>query len=575
MNESESDKPDIVLAYAVQCKIVGLIAGSILLALATGCAGPGEPAGPAVDPDDQAALRDARAAVAAGDYEHALDTLVEVLDRTRDPGVVRQAAQLALAVDDLDTAERAAGRWLELEPDSRSAVQVAVITALRQERAGRAVELLSKRIIEPDPDQGNAWTTATGLLAAADSPEIARQALDRLIELHPAKPADAGFAAWQRSRLAWQLGERERAFALAREAFAAQPGYGRAMWAARIAQSLSAPEDALQYFRAAREIRAGDRDAVIAEAEALRELGRSDEALDVLALLPEEPEVLYMRSALQHDLGRDTAAAATWRRLAALTPGTGQARHAWLTGLMAEVLGFDAEAIDWYARVEGELAARADLRRAVLMAGRGRLDAARQVLAGVRRGGDPETIEQAWLLEGQLLIDNGRDQATMDLYSDALVRVPGSTALLYARAMHAVNLDQLALAEQDLRAIIQREPENAVALNALGYTLSDRTDRHREALRLIERALALEPENPAILDSMGWVLYKIGRPAQGLPYIEQAVAADPHPEIVAHLIEMLWALDRRGEARDWVKRTRAEYAGEAVYERTLERIGLQ
>lgn len=554
---------------------MGLIAGAILLALATGCAGPGEPAGPAVDAADEAVVRDARAAVAAGDYEHALDVLAEALDRTRDPGVARQAAQLALAVDDLDKAERAAGRWLELEPESRAAVQVAVIAALRQERTDRAVEMLSTRIIGADPDPGNAWTTATGLLAAADSPEVARQALDRLLELHPAGPADAGFAAWQRSRLAWQLGERERAFALASEAFAAKPGYGRAMWAARVAQSLAAPEDALRYFRAAREARPGDRDAVIAEAEVLRELGRRDEALDVLALLPEDPEVLYMRAALQHDLGQQDAAGATWRRLAALAPETGKAHHAWLTGLMAEVLGFDAEAVDWYARVEGELAGRADLRRAVLMAGAGRIDDARQLLAELRRDGDPEMTEQAWLLEGQLLIENGRDQAAMDLYSDALARVPGSTALLYARAMHAVNLDQLALAEQDLRAIIQREPDNAVALNALGYTLSDRTDRQGEALRLIERALALEPENPAILDSMGWVLYRIGRPAQGLPYIEQAAAADPHPEIVAHLIEILWALDRRDEARDWAERTRAEYAGEAVYERTLERLGLQ
>jgi Flp pilus assembly protein TadD len=85
--------------------------------------------------------------------------------------------------------------------------------------------------------------------------------------------------------------------------------------------------------------------------------------------------------------------------------------------------------------------------------------------------------------------------------------------------MAAVNEDQLALAEQDLRTIIQGDPENAVALNALGYTLSDTTDRQREALRLIETALALEPENPAILDSMGWVLYKLGRAEEGLPYL--------------------------------------------------------
>jgi len=113
-----------------------------------------------------------------------------------------------------------------------------------------------------------------------------------------------------------------------------------------------------------------------------------------------------------------------------------------------------------------------------------------------------------------------------------------------------------------------------VALNALGYTLSDRTDRQREALRLIETALALEPENPAILDSMGWVLFKLGHAAEALGYLRDAAVAEPHPEIVAHLIEVLWVLDHRDEARAWVARTREEMEGDKVYEATLQRIGL-
>ena len=95
-----------------------------------------------------------------------------------------------------------------------------------------------------------------------------------------------------------------------------------------------------------------------------------------------------------------------------------------------------------------------------------------------------------------------------------------------------------------------------------------------EALRLIETALALEPENPAILDSMGWVLFKLGRAEEALPYLRDAAEAEPHPEIVAHLIEVLWTLDKTDEARAWVVRTREEMAGDAVYEAPLQRIGL-
>jgi len=260
--------------------------------------------------------------------------------------------------------------------------------------------------------------------------------------------------------------------------------------------------------------------------------------------------------------------------MASLAPADAGARHAWLTGVLAEILEMGDEAIEWYSRVDGALKQRADLRRAILLAARGDLAQARAVLAEVRRSPQPEITEQAWLIEGQILAESGNNAQTLELLSEALTQLPGSTALLYARAMAAVNEEQLALAEQDLRTIIQGDPENAVALNALGYTLSDRTDRQREALRLIETALALEPENPAILDSMGWVLFKLGRAEEGLPYLRDAAEAEPHPEIVAHLVEALWTLDRRDEARAWVVRTRDEMAGDSVYDAMLQRIGL-
>jgi len=192
----------------------------------------------------------------------------------------------------------------------------------------------------------------------------------------------------------------------------------------------------------------------------------------------------------------------------------------------------------------------------------------------VRAEADAELAEQAWLVEAQILSENARIEDALVQLSEALTQLPGSVALLYARAMAAVNDDNLSLAEQDLRTIIQNDPENAMALNALGYTLSERTDRQREALRLIETALELAPENPAILDSMGWVLFKLGRAGEGLPYLRRAVEAEPHPEIVAHLVEVLWRLEQRDEARALVARTRAEMGGEEIYADTLDRIGL-
>jgi predicted Zn-dependent protease len=235
----------------------------------------------------------------------------------------------------------------------------------------------------------------------------------------------------------------------------------------------------------------------------------------------------------------------------------------------------DQRAEQWYARVEGALRSRAVLRRAAVVARAGDPEAARELLVELRTDADSETREQAWLLESGILVETGAAERAIEVLSDALAELPGSVDLLYSRAMAAVTADALSLAEQDLRAIIQNDPENAMALNALGYTLSDRTDRQREAFRLIETALELDPDNPAILDSMGWVLFKLGRPAEALEYVQRAAAAQPHPEIVAHLIEVLWALDRRDEALAWIDRLGPRFEGEPIYDDTLERLGIE
>lgn len=578
MNEPETGKPDIVLAYAKQFKIdlpkisfaPAAIVCVMIAALLAGCAATTDSAAPEETADEAAVVADARAAAEAGEYRYAVDLLMRALESSRDPAVARQAAQLASAIDDWPAATIAAARWMALEPKSQQAAQFATIAALRQQRVDRAVELMQTRLV----GEGNPmdWDSATALLATAGSAEVANAALERLAD--QAEGFEPGYDDYLRSRLAWQLEQPERAFELAEQSLRIKPDYERASWAARLARSREELDLALAYFRLAGELDPEDRVAAIAEVELLRELGRGEEALAVLSRLPQDAEILYTRGVVEHDLGRIAAAGATWQRMASLATADAGPRHAWLTGVLAEILDMGDRAIEWYARVDGALKQRADLRRAILLAGRDDLAAARAVLADVRRSPQPDISEQAWLIEGQILAEHGDNAQALELLSEALTQLPGSTALLYARAMAAVNEEQLALAEQDLRTIIQGDPENAVALNALGYTLSDRTDRQREALRLIETALALEPENPAILDSMGWVLFKLGRAEEGLPYLRDAAGVEPHPEIVAHLVEALWTLDRRDEARAWVARTRDEMSSNAVYDATLQRIGL-
>jgi Flp pilus assembly protein TadD len=136
----------------------------------------------------------------------------------------------------------------------------------------------------------------------------------------------------------------------------------------------------------------------------------------------------------------------------------------------------------------------------------------------------------------------------MAIYDRALNGVFDS-ALLYNRAMLAEQMGRLDILEADLRAVIEREPDNAQALNALGYTLADRTDRYAEAHALIQRALAASPNDFFILDSMGWVLYRLGRLEESVTYLEKARALRNDPEVAAHLGEVLWVLGRKDDAR--------------------------
>ena len=566
MNDAGTDKPDIVLAYVKQCKMALLILAGLLI----GCAaGPQNPES-ARQSEAEQVMVEARAVAETGDYSRAVALFMEALAMDPDPAVARQAAQLASAVDDWASASEAVERWLELEPGSPQARQIATVAALRQGRIDRGVELLHGAL--DDEELPMDWATAVALVGASGSDDIANSALERLID--QAGDFEQGYEDYLRSRLAWQLERRERAFELAERALQARPDHERALWAARLAEAGNLRERALSYYRQAAAFDPEDRNAAMAEAELLEELGRGEQALNVLDRLPVDPEVLYARGMLQQQLGRLAAAGVTWHRMASLAPERVGGQHAWLTAVLAEILELDDEAIEWYERVEGELATRADLRRAALLAEHDGLEQARALLAGVRAEADAELAEQAWLVEAQILSQNGRNEEALALLGEALTQLPGSAALLYARAMAAVNKDNLSLAEQDLRTIIQNDPENAMALNALGYTLAERTDRQREALRLIETALEQAPENPAILDSMGWVLFKLGRAEEGLPYLRRAVDAEPHPEMIAHLVEVLWTLDQRDEARALVARTRSEMGGEEVYAATLERIGL-
>jgi predicted Zn-dependent protease len=195
----------------------------------------------------------------------------------------------------------------------------------------------------------------------------------------------------------------------------------------------------------------------------------------------------------------------------------------------------------------------AQLRQADILMNNGRTAEAQNRLAA-QRDEQPDYAIQLYLIEAETLSANKQGDKAWNVLQKALQQYPDDLNLLYTRAMQAEKRNDLAQMEKDLRLIIKRDPDNAMALNALGYTLSDRTTRYAEAKALIEHAHQLNPEDPAVLDSLGWVNYRLGNLDEAERLLRKALDRFPDQEVAAHLGEVLWANGKQREAKQiWGK----------------------
>ncbi len=209
-----------------------------------------------------------------------------------------------------------------------------------------------------------------------------------------------------------------------------------------------------------------------------------------------------------------------------------------------------------------------------LLANNSRLNDARLYLHQLRLD-HTDKANYFYQIEGQLLIDQQHYESAQTLLDESLIAYPDNIDLLYSRSLINEKLGDLAATEKDLRAIIERDFNNASALNALGYTLANRTERYDEALELIQRALTIKPNDPAIRDSLGWVLYKRGEYDEALGHLRAAMNTMPDPEVAAHLGEVLWEKGEEEEARSiWKNAIDINPSSKSLLD-TLKRLDIQ
>jgi tetratricopeptide (TPR) repeat protein len=485
---------------------------------------------------------------------------------TRDPRLARRAAEMALHGRNLEAALQATRLWVEIDPESPQARQMMVGLLIGANRLDELQPHLAK-LLALEGDQPRDGLLQLNRRFARYPDKRAVLAMIEQLTLPYVGLAEAHFA---RAQAAFNAAQWQRGIAEAERALALRPDWDAAVLLKSQLQRSESPQDALETLRhylaghpQAREVRlqyarslVGVRQFSQARAEFQR----------LLADFPDNPEVTYAVAVLSMQLADWDTAEANFRKLLAGEFAEIDTVRLYLGQIAEERRQYD-EALRRYAEVApGEQFLAAQLRIAQILAKQGRLEAGLNHLQELRSKGAADPI-QLLLAESQLLRDAGRTQDAYELLAQRLAHQPEQPELLYESALLAEKLGRHDTMEANLRKLIRIKPDHAHAYNALGYSFAERNLRLAEAEQLIAKALQLAPDDPFIIDSLGWVLFRKGDHVAALAQLQRAFSIRPDPEIAAHLGEVLWTLGRQEEARRiWREAAQAHPGNEALAE---------
>ena len=286
---------------------------------------------------------------------------------------------------------------------------------------------------------------------------------------------------------------------------------------------------------------------------------------------PQDQEVNFLLGLLRLSQNKLDLAIPLFQQ-ASTTPNL-RANAQYHLGTIAERQKRVVDAINHYTQVRfGRNYIVAASRVSMLIAAHRNIDEARQYLQRLRFR-QPQQAVSLLQVESNLLISIEQPAQALQILSVGLDTFPNDPELLYARSMVAEKQNNFALAESDLRALLALDENNATILNALGYTMALHTDRQQEAYDLIIRAHTLSPDSPSIIDSLGWVLFKLGRSQEALNYLNQAYSMVPDPEIAAHLGEVYWVLGNNIRAMEVWSKTLEQRPNHSAVVKTMVRLG--
>ncbi len=485
-----------------------------------------------------------------GHYDVSVGLYLRLAHYTQDYRLAERATWIANYANMQSEALDAANLWVKLDPENASARQLLTAILVKGGESEAAIEHL-ERIIDTEAESEEGFTVVADLLSRERDKQVALGLMKQLVAKHSDNPN--AFLAL--SRLALRLGEYDEALLALERTLELKPDWQAAtMQRARVLVAQGDLAQALEYLGRLTKKYPDTAAYRIFYARLLMEQERLPEAYEqfkaVSELQPENEDALFALGFIGLQLNKLDEAEANLLKLKKVG-GRGYEVNYYL-GRLEEMRGDQQAARRWYSSIaQGEHYMNAQIRIVVLMAQEGDLAGARALIQDLKRQRPAQKLRLA-LVEGEILIEQGDYHEALAIYNEALKDVPENTDLLYARSMVADKLGDLAMLERDLRRILERDPNNAEALNALGYSLADKTTRYDEALVLISRALELRPNDHYILDSMGWVKFKLGEYDEAIKYLRRALDVKMDAEIAAHLGEVLWVTgDREGAKAVW------------------------
>jgi len=566
-------------------------------------AGAGAPAEPELDDEEQAAkaradeeaklprveltatmlqqLLKAEFAFRNGDWQGPYLTMLSLAQQTQDPRLARRAAEMAVAAKQADDTLAAVRLWYRLDPQSEEATQYYVGMVVTSDNIAELEPVFAARLRDaPANRRGVLMFQIQQLLGRAKDKEASIAMLERLIGPYSGTME----AHIVRAQVALVRGDKDKARVEAQAALALRPNSEiSVLMLAQVTEGDEAVmrllDGFLQKYPEAREVRAAQARVLVNRKEYPR---ARQEFERLLKDQPDNAAHLYALGILATQMNDAPGAEGYFTRFVDVLGRNPEderdpSRALLILSQLAEERGDVAGALQWLDKVpEGtdpQTLFNTQLRRAQLVAKQGDLDGARRLLTGLKPS-EPARQAQIAAAEAQLLRDANQLQEAYVLMEAATKRFPKNPDLLYDFALLAEKLGRVDVMEAQLREVMTQAPENHHAYNALGYSLAERNERLQEAYGLVAKALEMAPDDPFIMDSMGWVHYRMGNLAEAERFLRRAYTLRRDPEIAVHLGEVLWQKGEKTAAQQLWREARAKDPDNDTLRTTLVRLGL-